>query len=85
MMLNIDVHWEVVKKNVIKVVQELFDAKNILKELNVTFLVLIPKILGADLMDKFRPISLCNSLYKIISKVLTSILLNILHLIIFPQ
>ena len=36
-------------------------------------------------MDKFRPISLCRSFYKIISKVLTTRLLNVLHLIISPQ
>ena len=47
-----------VKGDVVKVVQEFFRAKNILKELNATFLVLILKILGANSMDKFRPISL---------------------------
>ena len=83
--LFFQVYWDVVKKDVIKAVQEFFGAKNLLKELNATFLVLIPKIRGVDLMDKFRPISLCNSLYKIISKVLTSRLLNILPLIISPQ
>ena len=36
-------------------------------------------------MDKLRPISLCNSFYKLISKVLTTRLLNILPLIISPQ
>ncbi len=56
-----------------------------LKELNATFLVLISKILGADSLDKFRPISLCNSFYKIIAKVLTSRLLRVLPLIISPQ
>ena len=51
-------YWEVVKWDVIKAVQEFFRAKNLLKELNSTFLILIPKILGVDLLDKFRPISL---------------------------
>ncbi len=66
-------------------VQEFFGARNLLKEPNGTFLVLIPKILGADSLDKFKPISLCNLFYKIISKVLTSKLLSILPLIISPQ
>ena len=73
------------KKDVVKAVQEFFGDRNLLKELNATFLVLIPKILGADSLDKFRPISLCNSFYKIIAKVLTSRLLKILPLIISPQ
>ena len=79
------VYWEVVKNDVSKEVQEFFGARNLLKELNATFLVLIPKVPGVDSLDKFRPISLCNSFYKIISKVLTSRILCILPLIIFPQ
>ena len=79
------VYWEVVKGDDVKVVQELFRARNLLKELNATFLVLIPMILGVDSMDKFRPISLYNFFHKIISKVLTTKLLSVLHLIISPQ
>lgn len=48
---------EVVKMDVVKAVQEFFGAKNLLKELDSTFLVLIPKIHGVDSMDKFRPIT----------------------------
>ena len=68
-----------------KVVQEFFGARNFLKELNATFMVLISKILRAESMDKFRPIRLCNYFYKIISKVFTTRLLSFLHLIISPQ
>ncbi len=63
-------YWEVVKGDVVNVVQEFFVARNLLKELNATFMVLILKTPRVDSMDKFRPISLCNSFYKIISKVL---------------
>ncbi len=73
------------KKDVVKAVQEFFGAKNLLKELNATFLVLIPKISSADSLDKFKPISLCNSFYKIVSKVLTSRLLRVPSLIISPH
>ena len=68
----------------VKVVQEFFKARNLLKELKATFLVLIPKTLGTDLMDQFKPISLYNSFYKIISKVLTTKILEVLPLIISP-
>ncbi len=75
----------IIKRNFVKAVQEFFGAKSILKEINSTFLVLIPKVPGADTLDKFRPINLCNSFYKIISKVLTLRLLKLLPLIISQQ
>lgn len=79
------IYWEVVKGDVVKVVQEFFGARNLLKELNATFMVLILKTPRHDFMDKFRLISLCNSFYKIILKVLTTKSLNVLPLIISPQ
>lgn len=36
---------------------------------NTTFLVLIPKVDKGDSFGDLRPISLCNYMYKIISKV----------------
>ena len=41
-----------------------------LKSLNSTFLALIPKKEGANWLDKFRPIELCNVIYKIITKLI---------------
>ena len=74
--------WPVIMGEVVQSIQEFFGTKSILKELNSTFVVLIPKSPRADSLDNFRPISLCNSLYKIISKVLTLRMLKILPIII---
>jgi hypothetical protein len=45
---------------------------------NSTFLALIPKEKGASSFDCFRPISLCNIGYKIITKFMANRLKNIL-------
>lgn len=45
---------------------------SILKSLNSTFLALIPKEEEANSPEKFRPIALCNVIYKIISKVIAN-------------
>jgi len=40
------------------------------KSLNTTLICLIPKVAGAIDINKFRPISLVGSVYKILAKVL---------------
>ena len=54
--------------------------------LNHTFITLIPKVKNLELVLEFHPISLCNVLYKIFSKVLANRLKKILpHIIIEHQ
>lgn len=84
-MFFFQMYWSVVGKDVTDAVKEFFGAKRILKEVNGTFISLIPKKAGADTMDNFRSISLCNSSYKIISKVITSRLLTLLPKLISHQ
>ena len=40
--------------------------------LNQTLVVLIPKRIGPELLGHFRPISLCTTVYKVVSKVIMS-------------
>lgn len=55
-----------------------------LSEVNHTFITLIPKVENPDSASKFRPISLCSTIDKIIAKVLTNRLKVILGKIIHP-
>lgn len=54
--------------------------------MNSTFLVLIPKKEGTNQLDFFRPISLCNVVYKIVTKLIAKRLkLWLLNLILDEQ
>lgn len=53
--------------------------------LNMTLIALIPKHLGADSLGSYRPISLCNRVYKIISKVIVDRLRPYLDRLISPM
>lgn len=64
--------WNVVKQDILDVVEDSRRRKSILKALNTSFISLIPKQDSALTPDKFRPITLCNVVYKIISKILAS-------------
>ena len=50
----------------------------VLKDLNNTFITLVPKRGECKSFDDFRPISLCNILYKIILKVIVDRLKRVL-------
>ena len=64
----------------------LFSLNNVVidKKLSSTFIALIPKVKNLISITDFRPISLCNVIYKIISKVLANRLKIILPHIISP-
>lgn len=61
--------WDIISYDVTKAVKDFFRTGKLLKKMNNTYIVLIPKSLDPNCVMDFRPISLCNSIYKIISKV----------------
>ena len=70
--------WGIVKEDVVRAVVSFFEDGRMNNELNNTDVVLIPKMYGPEMVSHFRPISLCNFLYKVISKVMVNRLKHIL-------
>ena len=64
--------WDLIKGEFFEIIEESRDKKGVLKSFNANFLTLIPKEVGANSLNKFHPISLCNVIYKIISKVIAN-------------
>ncbi|KAK1316673.1 hypothetical protein QJS10_CPA05g01847 [Acorus calamus] len=71
-------YWDLINQDLLLAVQHFMINRHLLKQVSHSFITLIPKTANADSLDHFRPISLCNSLYKIITKVLASRLQQIL-------
>lgn len=77
--------WELIKLEVWQVVEESRAHHWLLPSLNSTFIALIPKEVDSITPDKFRPIALCNVIYKVISKVIANRLKPLLPLLISPE
>ena len=77
-------YWTLVGNSVIRAVQAFFHSGQLLREINHTFVALIPKIDNPSLANHFRPISLCSTIYKVISKVISNRLKVVLGRIIHP-
>ncbi|XP_060964786.1 uncharacterized protein LOC133033733 [Cannabis sativa] len=75
-------HWDIVGADVISLVKEFFGSEEMRCGLNDTNLVLIPKKKNFVVMGHLRPISFCNVLYKIISKVLANRMRDLIDCII---
>ena len=62
--------WLIVGQLVIKEIKKIFQEKRIPPILNQTLISLIPKIPRLETIGNFRPISFCNTMYKVITKIL---------------
>jgi hypothetical protein len=71
-------NWAVMGEEVCGVILNFLNSGIMNKDLNSTYIALIPKVPNPSRVSEFRPISLCNVLYKIISKVLANRLKTVL-------
>ncbi|XP_074306059.1 uncharacterized protein LOC141641287 [Silene latifolia] len=65
-------YWHIVGPSIIRACLSILNGHGIPEDTNMTHIILIPKRKEASKMSEFRPISLCNVLYKIVSKVLAN-------------
>jgi hypothetical protein len=77
-------NWSTMGEEVCGVLLGILNSRVMPSSLNMTHVALIPKKNNPTSVTEFRPISLCNVLYKIISKVLANRLKKILPSIIDP-
>ncbi|CAN1327869.1 Transposon TX1 uncharacterized 149 kDa protein [Linum perenne] len=71
-------HWELVKVDMVREVQDFFETAIFPEDWNLTHIALIPKVHNPELITQFRPISVANFRAKVISKIISSRLKPIL-------
>ena len=77
--------WLIVGESVKFEIKKIFRTKKIPEHLNRTLIVLIPKQLGLETTSHFRPISLCNTIYKIVTKILVHWLKHLMPSLVSPS
>eukprot|EP00253_Pinus_taeda_P019711 PITA_19711 len=77
--------YELISNDLLRVIEECREMGTLYNAINSTFIALIPKLDPPSSFDDYRPISLCNVLYKIISKIIANRIHPILSRHIAPH
>ena len=76
--------WDTIGNDVTAAIRETLQSGRLLKQINHTCISLIPKLPNPESISQYRPISLCNVVYKGISKCFTNCLKKIMPSLISP-
>jgi len=63
-------NWHILGLGIIHAIQEIFETATIPEDSGAINLILIPKINHLYMLTQFRLISLCNTLYKLVSRII---------------
>ncbi|XP_020270783.1 uncharacterized protein LOC109845967 [Asparagus officinalis] len=74
--------WNVIGYEMCKAVEEFFYTGKLLGTFNSTSITLVPKILNPRSPSDYRPISCCNCVYKVISKIIAARIQNVIGYLI---
>lgn len=80
-----DKSWATTSSKVSRAVLQFLNGAPFDARLNATNIVLIPKVNSPTQITEYRPISLCNVIYKLISKVLANWFKKIIPFVISPE
>jgi len=78
-------YWPVVQEEVCRTVLNVLHGYPMPRGLNDTFVVLIPKVPNPETVTQFRPIGLCNVIYKLITRCIVNRLKLVLPYLISPM
>ena len=77
--------WSMIGDEVSYAILDCLNNCHIPYDLNHTLVMLIPKVKCPELISEFRPVSLCNVIYKLVSKVLANRLKKLLPLLVLEN
>ncbi|XP_042965938.1 uncharacterized protein LOC122299618 [Carya illinoinensis] len=78
-------YWQVVGDEVSKTVLDWLNGNSLIPSMNYTYIALIPKVKEPRMASDYRPISLCNVVYKIMSKALANRLKKFMNNVVSPN
>ena len=77
--------WDIVGTSMLSKVNLMFHKKEEVRGVNETNIVLIPKVEHSETIRDLRPISLCNVIYKTLTKVIVTRLRRLMPKVISPN
>lgn len=77
--------WNTISVDIEQFIKEFHSNGRLVQGINSSFIVLVPKKTNPLSLDDYRPISLINSLYKILAKCLANRLRQVIHKLINPS